>query len=116
MRVKGSVATRKRRKKILETAKGYVGSKHALFRVANEQVLHSLAYSYRDRRNRRRDFRTLWIKRLNAASKEHGLSYSQFIKGLKKTKIILNRKILSEIALNHPRSFGTIVNQVKKNL
>ena len=115
MRVKGSVATRKRRKKILKQAKGYVGSKGKLFRVANEQMLHSLSYAYRDRRNRKRDFRSLWIKRLNAAVTQHGLSYARLINGLKKSNIYLNRKLLSEIAIDHPQSFDNVVAIVKNH-
>ena len=116
MRVKGSVATRKRRKKILQQAKGYVGSKGKLFRTANEQMLHSLSYAYRDRRNRKRDFRSLWIKRLNGAVSQYDLSYSKFIEGLKKAQIYLNRKLLSEIAFHHPESFSVIVNTVKRTV
>lgn len=114
MRVKGSVVTRQRRKKVLKQAKGYVGSKGKLFRTANEQMLHSLSYAYRDRRNRKRDFRSLWIKRLSAAAGKYGLSYSHFIAGLTKTKIALNRKLLSEIAINHPNSFEGIINLIKQ--
>ncbi len=116
MRVKGSVATRKRRKKILTLAKGYVGSKHALFRVANEQMLHSLSYAYRDRRNRKRDFRVLWIKRLNAMVRTYGINYSQFIFAMHKANLQINRKILASIAVENPQSFDLVMEVVKKHL
>ena len=115
-RVKCSVVTRNRRKKILKLAKGYVGSKHALFRVANEQVLHSLSYAYRDRRNRKRDFRRLWITRINAAVRLYSLSYRHFIAGLKLAQIHLNRKMLALLAVERTDVFAKLVAQAKKQL
>jgi large subunit ribosomal protein L20 len=113
-RVKGSVATRARRKKILKLAKGYVGSKHRLFRTAKQQVMKSLMYAYRDRRQCKRDFRKLWIIRINAAAREQGLSYSRFMSGLKKANIELNRKMLAELAVTDGEAFGNIVGVVKE--
>lgn len=112
-RVKGGYTTNHRRKKVLKQAKGYYGSKSTLYRTANEQVMNSLAYSYRDRKNRKRDFRKLWITRINAAVRAEGLSYSTFISGLKKVGIELNRKTLSELAINQPEEFKKLVDQVK---
>lgn len=108
-RVKGGYTTNHRRKKVLKQAKGYYGAKSTLYRTANEQVMNSLAYAYRDRKNRKRDFRKLWITRINAAVRAEGLSYSKFIDGLKKSGIELNRKTLSELAINHPEEFKKIV-------
>ena len=96
-RVKGGVVTRRRHKKVLKLAKGYFGAKSKLFRPANQQVLKSLAYAYRDRRNKKRDFRKLWISRINAASRTNGLSYSRFIAGLKKSGVEINRKMLADL-------------------
>jgi large subunit ribosomal protein L20 len=93
-RVKGGTVTRKRRKKVLKLAKGYFGSKHTLYKVANQQVMKSLMYAYRDRRNKKRDFRKLWITRINAAARMNGLSYSRLMHGLKLAGIEVNRKIL----------------------
>lgn len=112
-RVKGGYTTNHRRKKVLKQAKGYYGSKSTLYRTANEQVMNSLAYAYRDRKNRKRDFRKLWITRINAAVRAEGLSYSTFISGLKKAGIELNRKTLSELAINNPNEFKKLVEQVK---
>ena len=112
-RVKNSVATRKRRKKILKLAKGYFGSKSKLFRVANQQVMKSLSYAYRDRKVRKRDFRRLWIARINAATRNNGLSYSKFMNGLKKSGITLNRKMLAEMAVNDANAFAQLVEKVK---
>lgn len=112
-RVKGGYTTNHRRKKVLKQAKGYYGSKSTLYRTANEQVMNSLAYAYRDRKNRKRDFRKLWITRINAAVRPEGLSYSTFISGLKKAGIELNRKTLSELAINQPEEFKKLVDQVK---
>ncbi|MGI6307970.1 MAG: 50S ribosomal protein L20 [Dethiobacteria bacterium] len=108
-RVKNSVATRKRRKKILKMASGYYGAKSKLFRVANQQVMKSLDYAYRDRKARQRDFRKLWITRINAAARENGLSYSKFIDGLKKAGVEVNRKMLADLAVNDPAGFSAIV-------
>ncbi len=108
-RVKHSVSTRKRRKKILKLAKGYFGSKSKLFRVANQQVMKSLAYAYRDRKVRKRDFRKLWITRINAAARNNGLSYSRFMNGLKKAGVAVNRKMLADLAVNDPAAFSSLV-------
>jgi large subunit ribosomal protein L20 len=108
-RVKNSVKTRKRRKKILKLAKGYFGSKSKLFRVANQQVLKSLSYAYRDRKARKREFRKLWITRINAAARNNGLSYSRFMDGLKKAGVEINRKMLADLAVNDPVAFSTLV-------
>ncbi|MBE4704358.1 50S ribosomal protein L20 [Spiroplasma platyhelix] len=112
-RVKGGYTTNHRRKKVLKQAKGYYGSKSTLYRTANEQVMNSLAYAYRDRKNRKRDFRKLWITRINAAVRAEGLSYSTFISGLKKAGIELNRKTLSELAINNPDEFKKLVDKAK---
>jgi large subunit ribosomal protein L20 len=102
-----------RRKKILKLAKGFFGARRKNYRSAKEAVEKSLLYSYRDRKNRKRDFRTLWNVRLNAAVREYGLNYSRFINGLKKLDIRLNRKILSNLAASEPDAFGKIVEKVK---
>ncbi|MGI6328806.1 MAG: 50S ribosomal protein L20 [Dethiobacteria bacterium] len=108
-RVKNSVVTRKRRKKILKLAKGYFGAKSKLFRVANQQVLKSLSYAYRDRKGRKRDFRKLWIARINAAARNNGLSYSKFMGGLKKAGVEINRKLLADLAINDSTAFSELV-------
>lgn len=108
-RVKNSVATRKRRKKILKMASGYYGAKSKLFRIANQQVMKSLDYAYRDRKARQRDFRKLWIIRINAAARENGISYSRFIDGLKKAGVEINRKMLADLAVNDPAGFSAMV-------
>lgn len=115
-RTKNSVATRQRRKKVLKMAKGYRGPKGDCFRPANEQVMHSLQYAYRDRKARKSDFRKLWIARINAATREQGLSYSRFINGLKNAGIEVDRKILSELALNDPEAFVELVRVARENL
>ena len=115
-RVKGGNVARKRRKKILKLAKGYFGSKHTLYRTANEQVMKSLVYAYRDRKQRKRDFRKLWIARINAAARMHDISYSRLTYGLKCAGIEINRKMLSELAIHDPKGFEQIVNDVKKAL
>lgn len=115
-RVKGSVATRARRKKILKLAKGYFGSKHLLYRTANEQVMRSLRYAYRDRKQLKREMRKLWIARINAAGRMNDISYSQLMHGLKLANIQINRKMLSEIAIHDPKGFSTIVDKAKKAL
>jgi len=115
-RVKNSVTTRKRRKKILKLAKGYFGSKSKLFRVANQQVMKSLAYAYRDRKVRKRDFRKLWIARINAATRNNGLSYSKFMNGLKKAGVEVNRKMLAELAVSDPVAFKKMVEVAQKKL
>ncbi len=115
-RVKGGVVSRKRRKRILKLAKGYYGAKHLLFRTAKEQVMNSYYYAYRDRRQKKRDFRKLWITRINAAARELGLTYSQFTNGLKKAAIDIDRKMLADIAVHDKAAFGSIVEQVKAKL
>ncbi len=113
MRVKRGPKKARRRKKILKLAKGYVGSKHALYRTAKEQVEKSLTYAYAGRKIRKRDFRRLWIIRINAAVRMHGLSYSKFINNLKKANIDIDRKILADMAVRDPEGFKTIVEKAK---
>lgn len=113
-RVKRGFAARRRRNKILKLAKGYYGAKSKLFRPANEQVLKSLAYAYRDRRNRKRDFRKLWIARINAAARQNGMSYSRFIAGLRANGVEINRKILADLAVNDAEAFKQLVAVAKK--
>ena len=108
-RVKRGNVARKRRKKILKLAKGFRGSHSKLFRTANQQVMKALRNAYRDRRKRKRDFRRLWIVRINAAARQHGISYSRLINQLKKTDIQLNRKMLAELAFLDPDTFGKVV-------
>jgi len=115
-RVKGGYTTRRRRKSVLKMAKGYFGAKHLLFRTAKEQVMNSLAYAFRDRRRRKRDFRKLWITRINAAARLNDLSYSKLINGLNLAKIEVNRKMLADIAVNDPEGFKAICDQAKKAL
>ena len=113
-RVKGGTAARTRRKKVLKEAKGYFGSKHRLFKTAKEQLLHSGAYAYRDRKRKKRDFRKLWITRINAACRENNISYSKFMNGLTKAELSVNRKMLSEIAISNPDTFKDLV-EISKN-
>jgi large subunit ribosomal protein L20 len=113
-RVKRGSRKARRRKKILKQAKGYWGAKHRLYRTAKEAVERALLYSYRDRRNRKRDFRRLWIVRINAAASKYGLSYSKFMYGLKKLNIEINRKMLADMAMNNPQSFDQLVQRVKE--
>jgi large subunit ribosomal protein L20 len=108
-RVKRSVSGKKHRRAVLEEAKGYTGARSRHFRKANEQVLHSLRYAYRDRRARKGEFRRLWIVRINAACREHGMSYSQFIAGLKAAQVEVDRKILADLAVREPAAFGALV-------
>ncbi|HHW57734.1 MAG TPA: 50S ribosomal protein L20 [Clostridia bacterium] len=115
-RIKFGKVTRKRRKKILKLAKGYFGAKSKLFRVANQAVMKSLMYAYIGRKLRKRDFRRLWITRINAAARAHGISYSRFINGLKKAGIEINRKMLSEMAINDEKAFAELVNIAKQQL
>ncbi|AST06499.1 50S ribosomal protein L20 [Anoxybacillus flavithermus] len=115
-RVKGGTVTRRRRKKILKLAKGYFGSKHRLYKVANQQVMKSLMYAYRDRRQRKRDFRKLWITRINAAARMNGLSYSRLMHGLKLAGIEVNRKMLADLAVNDAAAFTQLANIAKENL
>ena len=116
MRVKGGNVAKNRRKKILKMAKGYYGSKHVLYKTAHEQVMHSLRYAYRDRKNTKRDFRKLWITRINAAANNNGISYSKLIHGLKLANIDINRKMLSEIAIHDENTFKSLVETAKKSL
>ena len=116
MRVKGGNVAKNRRKKVLKLAKGYYGSKHVLYKTAHEQVMHSLAYAYRDRKNKKRDFRKLWITRINAAANSNGISYSKLIHGLKLANIDINRKMLSEIAIHDEATFKSLVDTAKKSL
>ncbi len=109
-RVKNGAVTKARHKKVLKQAKGYFGSKHRLYKTAKEQLMHSGQYAYRDRKNKKRDFRKLWITRINAACRENGISYSRFIEGLTKAGVEVNRKMLSEIAINDPKMFKEFVN------
>jgi len=115
-RVKRSVAARKKRRKVLEQARGYWGLKHSSYRRAKEQVDHSLVYAYRDRKNRKRTFRRLWIVRINAAARQEGLSYNQLMNGLRLAEIPLDRKVLADIAVSDPEAFGKIAEQAKTAL
>lgn len=112
-RVKNGVQTKKRHKKVLKEASGYFGSKHRLYKTAKEQLMHSRVYAYRDRRNKKRDFRKLWITRINAACRQNGISYSKFINGLTIAGVEVNRKILSEIAITDEKAFVELVNIAK---
>ncbi len=114
-RVKGGTVTRARRKKILKMASGYFGSKHLLFKTAKEQVLHSLNYAFNDRRKLKSDYRKLWIRRINAACRMNDISYSKFMHGLKQANVQVNRKMLSELAINDPAAFADLVKLAKKN-
>ncbi|ETI68523.1 MULTISPECIES: 50S ribosomal protein L20 [Neobacillus] len=113
-RVKGGTVTRKRRKKVLKLAKGYFGSKHTLYKVANQQVMKSLMYAFRDRRQKKRDFRKLWITRINAAARMNGLSYSRLMHGLKLAGIEVNRKMLAELAVSDANAFAELANVAKQ--
>ena len=113
-RVKNSVATRARRKKVLKRAKGYFGSKHRLFKTAQEQDMHSERYAFRDRKQKKRDFRKLWITRINAGCRENGISYSRFIDGLNKAGVEVNRKMLSELAIYDKEAFANLVKVAKE--
>ncbi len=115
-RVKGGNVSKNRRRKVLKEAKGYFGSKHRLYKTAQEQLFHSGAYAYRDRKQNKRNFRKLWITRINAACRENDISYSKFINGLSKAGIEINRKMLSEMAIDDPKSFAALVETAKKAL
>lgn len=115
-RVKGGVVSRKRRKRILKLAKGYYGAKHILFRTVKEQVMNSYYYAYRDRRQKKRDFRKLWITRINAAARMNGLSYSQLMHGLKLAEIEVNRKMLADLAVNDAVAFTALADAAKAKL
>jgi large subunit ribosomal protein L20 len=112
-RVKRSVHAKKKRREVLEQAKGYRGLKNNTYRKAKEQVMKSLSYAYRDRRARKRDFRRLWIIRINAGARQHGLSYNQLIHGLKLAEIDLDRKVLADIAVSDPKAFGVLAEAAK---
>ena len=115
-RVKGGSVAKNRRRKVLKAAKGYFGSKHRLFKTAQEQTFHSGKYAYRDRKQNKRNFRKLWITRINAGCRENDISYSKFINGLNLAGIEINRKMLSEIAINDPKLFSEIVKTAKDAL
>lgn len=112
-RVKGAMKTRARHKKILKLAKGYRGAKSKLYKTANQAVMKSLSYAYRDRKAKKREFRQLWIARISAAARMNGMSYSKFINGLKNNGIEINRKMLAEIAVSDPAAFSSLIERVK---
>ncbi|MED4530972.1 50S ribosomal protein L20 [Metabacillus fastidiosus] len=115
-RVKGGIVSRRRRKKVLKLAKGYFGSKHRLYKVANQQVMKSFMYAYRDRRQKKRDFRKLWITRINAAARINGLSYSRLMHGLKLAGIEVNRKMLADLAISDDKAFTQLADAAKAQL
>ncbi len=115
-RVKGGYVTRRRRKAVLKLAKGYYGSKHTLYKTAHEQVMRSMQYAYRDRKQRKREFRKLWIQRINAACQLNGTKYSKFINGLAQADIQVNRKMLADMAVNDPNGFAKLVEASNKGL
>jgi large subunit ribosomal protein L20 len=115
-RVKGGTVSRQRRKKVLKLAKGYFGSKHRLYKVANQQVMKSGNYAFRDRRQKKRDFRKLWITRINAAARMNGLSYSRLMHGLKLSGIEVNRKMLADFAVNDLNAFNQLADAAKAQL
>ena len=112
-RVKRGVTARAAHKKVIARAKGFRGRRNNVFRVANEAVMRAGQYAYRDRRNRKRDFRSLWIQRINAGARLHGMSYSELMGKLKTSGIDLNRKVLADLAMNHPEAFTEVVNKLK---
>ena len=115
-RVKGGTVSKNRRRKVLKAAKGYFGSKHRLYKTAQEQVFHSGVYAYRDRRQNKRNFRKLWITRINAACRENEISYSKFINGLNLAGVTVNRKMLSELAIDNKEAFANLVALAKSSL
>ena len=115
-RVKRSLHAQKKRRKVLEEAKGYWGWKHSHYRYAKEQVERSLAYAYRDRKVKKREFRKLWIMRINAGARANGLSYNQFISGLKAAEVDLDRKVLADLAVSDPATFGELAEQARSAL
>jgi large subunit ribosomal protein L20 len=115
-RVKGGYVSRRRRKRVLKLAKGYFGAKHKLFKVAQQQVFKSMQYSYRDRRQKKRDFRKLWITRINAAARINGLSYSRMMHGLKVAGIDVNRKMLADLAVHDEKAFAELASKAKASL
>lgn len=116
MRVKGGTVTRARRKRIMKLAKGYTGSKHRLFKTAKDQVMKSGLYAFRDRKANKRNFRELWIARINAGARQNGISYSKLMHGLKLANIDMNRKMLADLAVNDAEAFKAIVDEAKKAL
>jgi large subunit ribosomal protein L20 len=112
-KVKHAVATKKHRKRVLNAAEGQWGGRHRFYRRAKESLAKGMMYSYRDRKARKRDFRSLWIARINAACREHGLSYSVFMQGLKRAKVLIDRKILSDLAVTDKKAFGKLVETAK---
>lgn len=115
-RVKGAVTTRARRRKVIKQAKGYFGTKSINYKVAKQAVMKSLQYAYRDRKANKRNFRKIWITRINAAARINGMSYSKFMNGLKLSGIELNRKVLADMAINDPNGFASLVEQAKKKI
>ncbi|MDB5054295.1 MAG: ribosomal protein [Bacilli bacterium] len=115
-RVKGGFVTRRRHKKVLKLARGYFGSKHRLFRTANQQVMKSLLYAYRDRRRKKRDFRRLWVTRINAAARINGLTYSTFMYGLKLAGVDVNRKMLADLAVTDSKAFSDLAVAAKQKI
>lgn len=115
-RVKSNVARHKRKKKVLEEAKGYFGGRSKLYRPAKNQLLKSWSYAYRDRRRKKRDFRKLWIQRINAAARQHDLPYSRFVHGLDEADVRLNRKVLADLAVREPEAFAELVRVAKEQL
>ncbi len=115
-RVKRGVTTHARHKKILKITKGHFGARHRLYRTANESMIHAMLYAFRDRRNRKREFRRLWITRINAASRIQGLSYSRLMDGLNKADVQLDRKILADLAVRQPQAFAAVVDVAKTSL
>ena len=116
MRVKGGTVTRARRKRIMKLAKGYTGSKHRLFKTAKDQVMKSGLYAFRDRKANKRNFRELWIARINAGARQNGISYSKLMHGLKLANIDMNRKMLADLAVNDAEAFEAVVDEAKKAL
>ncbi len=114
-RVKRGVTSHARHKKVLKFTAGHFGARHRLYRVANESRIHALLYAFRDRRRRKREFRRLWIARINAASRQHGLSYSRFMDGLKKADVSLDRKILADLAVRDPQIFAAVAEVAKSS-
>lgn len=115
-RIKRGVSGRKKRRKLLKLARGYYGAKSRSYRAAKEQLMHSLSYAYRDRRNKKRDFRKLWITRINAAARQNGISYSRLMNGLKLANIEIDRKVLSEMAVNDPEAFAKAASLAREKL
>ena len=115
-RIKRGIMTHKRHKKILDRAKGYWGGRSRLFKTANEAVAHALQYAYRDRRVRKRDFRKLWIARINAATRQNGMQYSRFIEGLTKAGVEIDRKVLSDMAINDQAGFAALVKKASEHI